>query len=109
MAVIAAQSVPVIGAEIVWSNAAAGGDEVPVGNGRILLVRNGHTAAQTATLATPGTARGLAIEDPSKAITANGGIWSVPLVDEYRNGVGRATLTYSAVTALQVAVLEPAR
>ena len=97
------------GTEIVWSNAAALGDEVPCGGGRILLVRNGHSAAQTATLATPGTVRGIPIAEVAESITENGGIWVIPLTDEFRNSVGRANLTYSGVTALQVAVIEPDR
>lgn len=109
MAVIAVTKAPTVGIEIPWTNAASGGDEVPVGPNRVLLVRNGHTAAQTVTIATPGTAKGIAIADVAESVTENGGIWIVPLDDVYRNGVGRANLTYSAVTALQVAVIELAR
>lgn len=109
MAVINAQSAPVAnGLEVVFSNAAALGDEVPVGNGRILIVKNGDASAKTVTVATPGTVKGLDIAEASKAITA-GGIWVLPLADEFRNSVGRATVTYSAVTSVTLAVVEPAR
>lgn len=109
MAALNAQAVPVAGAEVTWASAAGGGDTVPVGNGRILLVRNGHSAAQTVTVATPGTVRGLAIADVAESVTENGGLFVMPLTDEYRGSNGRASLTYSGVTALQVAVIEPAR
>jgi hypothetical protein len=109
MAALNAQAIPVAGAEVTWSSAAGGGDTVPCGNGRVLLVRNGHSAAQTVTIATPGTVRGLAIADVAESVTENGGLFVLPLTDEFRGSNGRASLTYSGVTALQVAVIEPPR
>ncbi|ANZ35533.1 hypothetical protein BBK82_05010 [Lentzea guizhouensis] len=110
MALINSQRASVsAGVEIAWTNASSGGDEVPCGGGRILLVRNGHSAAQTATVSTPGTVRGIAIGEVAESITENGGVWVLPLTDEFRNSVGRANITYSGVTALQVAVIEPDR
>ncbi|MFM9629513.1 hypothetical protein ACKI10_18035 [Streptomyces galilaeus] len=57
------------------------------------------------TVVTPGTLDGLALADSVLAIPA-GGHGFVPLTHVYRDpATGRANITYSAVTTVNVAVL----
>jgi hypothetical protein len=112
MAILTAQAVPVNGGLVpVPDPAAAGGDEAPVGAGRLLYVLLGSaaTAAQTVTVATPGTVKGMAIEDVTASLDP-GDVWLLPLTREFRDPTtGRASVTYSDATNMSVAVLEPGR
>lgn len=107
MAVLAAQPLPVPGlAEVVFTAAAAGGDEAPCGRGLLLLVRNGDASSHTLTITTPGTVRGIPIDDVDVVI-ADGSIAAVPLATVYRNqSTLRASLSYDAVTSVDVAVVQ---
>ncbi|MFF8831384.1 hypothetical protein [Streptomyces sp. NPDC015131] len=88
----------------------AGGDTAEVGNGRdtFIVVKNGHTSAQTVTITVPGsTVYGELNPDPAISVPNGGERW-IPLRKEYdaSDGTGRCGLTYpGGVTALTVAVV----
>jgi hypothetical protein len=86
--------------------AAGGGDTAPVGPGRFLFVANGDASPHTATLATPGTVKGLDIENPALTVAA-GEYGIIPLPSILAGTNGRAAITYDGVTSVTVAVLEP--
>lgn len=90
-------------------NATAGGDDCQTGAGVLLLVTNGDAASHTVTLVTPGTIDGdLAVGDRAVTVAAGASV-AVPVTDRYRDpSTGRASLTYDAVTSLQVAVVRVA-
>lgn len=111
MAILDVQTIPVNGGLVPVPVAAdVAGDEAPVGGGRLLWVElaAAATAGVTATVATPGTVKGLGIEDVVHTLAA-GEVWLLPLTAEFRGANGRAAITYDSVTNLSVAVLEPER
>lgn len=85
--------------------AAALGDTAPCGPGRFLAVVNGDASSKTVTVATPGTVSGLDVENASLVVAA-GETGIIPLSRIFAGLGGRATVTYSAVTSVSVAVLE---
>lgn len=93
------------GLEVATVDAASGGDEAPCGDNRILYVRNTGVGTPTVTVTTPATVGGLTIEDVVQVMDA-GGVWVLPLENVFASTTGRATVTYSAATDLDVAVLE---
>ncbi|MCI3271022.1 hypothetical protein [Streptomyces cylindrosporus] len=105
MAALSAQRVALSGTAPTYSAASAGGDTAPVGGGLKLHVSNGSGSAVTVTIVTPGTIDGLAIGDAALSVPA-GGHGFIPLTNVYRDPVtGRANITYSAVTTVNVAVI----
>lgn len=106
MAIIAAQDAPVPGLDTIdWTPAEAGGDEAPTGTGTVLLVRNDDASSHTLTITTPGTVRGIPVEDVVVTIPA-GEVAAVPMASVYRDPtIRRAALSWDAVTAVDVAVL----
>lgn len=108
MAVLAAQDVAVSGlADVVFTAADVAGDEAPCGRGLVLLVRNGDASPHTLTVTTPGTVKGIPIDDVDVVIAA-GDIAAVALdALAYRDpSTLRAALAYDAVTDVTVAVLQ---
>jgi hypothetical protein len=106
MAALSAQSVPVAGAAPSFASAAAGGDTAPVGSDLVLCVRNGGASAVTVTVVTPGQFNGLDIADASISVAAGASAF-VPMTAVYRDPISnRASVTYSAVTSVTVAVLQ---
>ncbi|MCR3732191.1 hypothetical protein FHS35_009109 [Streptomyces umbrinus] len=107
MAILSAQSLPFGGLQPAFAAAAGGGDQAPVGEKLVLIVRNGDASAKTVTVATPGTVGDLAVADASQVIPA-AGVAAIPLkASVYRDpATGRAAITYSAVTSVTVAVLQ---
>lgn len=106
MAALAAQSIATAGTAPTYAAAAAGGDTAPVGSGLVLHVVNGSASSVTVTVVTPGTVGGLAIADAALAVAA-GGSGFVPLASVFRDpDTGRASITYSAATDVDVAVLQ---
>ncbi|WUI00208.1 hypothetical protein OHR68_43200 [Spirillospora sp. NBC_00431] len=85
--------------------AASGGDKAPVGPGRCLYLKNGDASTHTATLASPGTVKGLDVENPALVVAA-GEYGLIPLPSMLAGADGRAAITYDAVTSVKVAVLE---
>lgn len=108
MATLTIEEAPVTGLDDVTFQAADNlGDDAPTGAGLALLVKNTDTASKTVTITTPGTVRGLTIEDPQLSVPANTGLAVIPLL---RSVFGSsASITYSAVTGLSVAVVRLAR
>lgn len=106
MAILTAQKLPLGGLQPAYANAAGGGDQAPIGEKLVLHVRNGDATAKTVTVATPGTVGDLAVADASQVIPASGNAF-IPLKAVFRDpATGRAAITYSAVTAVTVAVLQ---
>ncbi|MFC7846128.1 hypothetical protein [Streptomyces sp. NPDC057382] len=106
MAILSAQRLPLSGLQPTYAAAAGGGDQAPVGDKLVLHVRNGDATSKTVTLATPGTVGDLAIADAAQTIPASGSAF-IPLKSTYRDPMtGRASITYSAVTSVTVAVLQ---
>lgn len=85
--------------------ASGGGDTAPVGPGRFLYINNADASSKTVTIATPGTVSGLAIADVAVTVAA-GKHAIVPLANLFRGTLGRASITYSAVTSLTVKPFE---
>ncbi|MFJ8140653.1 hypothetical protein [Streptomyces sp. NPDC096013] len=105
MAALSTQVPPLAGLAITFASAAAGGDTCLTGAGVVLLVKNGDSASHTVTLVTPGTVNGLAIADRPVPVAA-GAMEAIPVTADYRDpSTGRASITYDAVTSMQVAVL----
>ncbi|MFD5050874.1 hypothetical protein ACFWMH_10585 [Streptomyces tendae] len=108
MAALDITPVPVnggIGLEDSAVAASASGDTAPVGPGRFLYVMNGDAAPHTATVATPGSVAGLPLPEVAVVVPA-GESAVVPLTPVFRGVGGRASITYDAVTSVNVAVFE---
>lgn len=106
MATLATQVIGQAGTDITFSSAAGGGDACATGSDVKLLVKNGSGSSITVTLATPGTVDGdLAIAD--RAVTVAAGVTTaIPVTDRYKDSTtGLASITYSAVTTVTVAVI----
>lgn len=105
MATLTTQTAALAGLAVSLVPATSGGDACPTGAGLVLVVKNGDASSHTVTLATPGTVDGLAIADRAVTVAA-GALEFIPLADIYRNpATGLASLTYDAVTSLDVAVV----
>lgn len=85
--------------------ATALGDTAPCGPGRFLVVVNGDASSHTATIATPGTVSGFDIPNGTLVVAA-GKTGVLPLAPVFRGTLGRAVVTYDAVTSVKVAVME---
>lgn len=107
MAILSAQKLLIGGLQPAFAAAAGGGDQAPVGEKLVLLVRNGDATSKTVTVATPGTVGDLAVADAVQVIPASGTA-AIPLkASAFRDPLtGRAAITYSAVTSVTVAVLQ---
>jgi hypothetical protein len=106
MAILSAQKVTLGGLQPTYASAASGGDQAPVGEKLVLHVRNGDATSKTVTVATPGTVDDLAVADAAQTIPASGAAF-IPLKNAFRDpATGRASITYSAVTSVTVAVLQ---
>lgn len=106
MATIEVQDLLVAGLdEVEWTAASPTGDEVPTGNRVLLLVRNGDASPHTLTVVTPGTVRGVPIEDPTVAVP-DGEIAAVPLVNLYRDpSTRRAAISMDDETSVEYAAV----
>jgi hypothetical protein len=106
MADLTPQKVALGGLQPTWAAASGGGDTAPVGTHLLLLVRNDGASPATVTVTTPGTVGGLALGDAAQAVPADGTA-VVPLRAAYRDPVtGRAAISYSDATSLDVAVIQ---
>jgi hypothetical protein len=106
MAILSAQRLPLSGLQPTYASAASGGDQAPVGEKLVLHVRNGDATSKTVTIATSGTVGNLAVADAQQTIPASGSAF-IPLKSAFRDPMtGRASITYSAVTSVTVAVLQ---
>ncbi|MFC4333862.1 hypothetical protein [Salininema proteolyticum] len=85
-------------------SAAAGGDTAEVATSNMfLVVKNDDASSHTATIATPGAVKGLAIDDVAVTV-ADGDYAIVPLSLIFRGSTGRASISYDAVTSVSVGV-----
>lgn len=106
MADLSAQPVPIAGLQPTYAAATGGGDTAPVGTGLLLAVRNDGVSSVTVTVATPGTVGGLTIGEAVVSVPAGEEAF-VPLRPVYRDpATGRAAITYSDTTSVDVAVLQ---
>lgn len=108
MAVLAVTPAPVDGGTVLDDHAVAAaalGDLAPVGPRRALYVKNGSGVSVTVTVVTPGEVAGLAVADVTLVLAAGkSGFVSLPRM--LAGADGRASITYSAVTTVTVAVVE---
>lgn len=88
-------------------NAAAGGGDVFVNDGNIvIIVENGSAGDITVTATSTGTVQGLAIADPAIVVTAGEERMIGPFDPAiFNNSSGQVALTYSGVTSLTVQVI----
>lgn len=108
MATLVVQDAPVTGLDsVTFVAATALGDDAPTGGGVLLLVRNTDATAKTVTVDTPGTVRGLTVENPDMTVPATTGLAIMPLVRQIFGA--SAAITYSAVTGVTVAAVRLAR
>lgn len=106
MASLNPQKVTAGGLQPAWSAASGGGDTAPVGTHLLLLVRNDGAGPATVTVTTPGTADGLAVGDAAQTVPADGTA-VIPLRTVFRDpATGRAAITYSDATSVDVAVIQ---
>lgn len=112
MATLTPTTITVSGGVVASSNttsAASGGDEAPVGQGRLLYVEvaSGASGTRTVTVTAPGNVQGLDVADASATLSA-GDRWLLPLTRVfYDPSTTRAAITYDDNTDVSVAVLEP--
>ncbi|MFD0773375.1 hypothetical protein ACFQZ2_05480 [Streptomonospora algeriensis] len=106
MATLTVQDVPLSGlAAASFTAASAGGDEVPTGNGVVLLVRNGDASTHTLTITTPGDVRGIELADPTVDVEADD-IAVVPMDAIYRDpDTMRASLSMDDETSVEYAAV----
>ncbi|MET9516389.1 hypothetical protein [Streptomyces sp. NPDC002994] len=108
MAALALIQAPINGGVVLEDSAVAAtalGDTAPTGPGRFLYVKNADASSKTVTVATPGTVSGLAIPDVAVVVAA-GKSAVLPLAAVFRGASGRASITYSAATAVTVAAFQ---
>jgi len=86
-----------------FANCAAGGDTFSSGDDVFLEVKNTDAAPVTVTVVTPGNVDGLAVADFTFTVAATTGLTEVGPFPSDEFGK-TASITYSAVTALTIAV-----
>lgn len=108
MATLNVQQVSLPSTLATYAAAAAGGDQVLLGDGReVLHIKNDHSSAQTVTVASQrSAAAGYAAANNAVSVAA-GAERFIPLGPKraFADDNGFAQLTYSGVTALTVAVV----
>lgn len=105
MAALTKQTPSQVGTVITFAAASSGGDTVASPSvADVLLVKNDDAASRTVTIAVPGTEWNNQAK-PDTTVTVNAGvIVGIRLDPRYAN-TGVASITYSAVTNVSVAVL----
>jgi len=108
MATLTTQTITRAGLGPTYATAAGGGDKCKPGDRVFLHVKNGHSSAQTVTVVTPGTFDGQAIEDLAVSVPNAGERMIGPITPSlFRNSAdGLASITYSGVTSLTIAVIQ---
>jgi hypothetical protein len=108
MATLTTQTITRAGLTPTFAACAGGGDKVKPTDRTFIVVKNGHTSPQTVTIATPGNVEGQPIEDLAVPVANASEEWIGPISPSlFRNSVdGLASLTYSGVTALTIAVVQ---
>jgi hypothetical protein len=107
MATLAAQNVNKAGLNPAFSAAAGGGDKFAPGNRTFLYIKNAHTASWTVTIDCPTLYKDQAVADVVVTVpNASERIIGPFPADLFAQADGLATLAYTGVTALTVAVLK---
>lgn len=109
MATLSPQQVAFPSLLATYAAAAAGGDQVAVGDGHLVLhVKNGHSSPQTVTVASTRPAQAGYSSAANAVAVANATERFIPLgpAAAFADANGFVQLTYSGVTALTVAVLQ---
>ena len=109
MALLNPQAINLSGTTINFASASSGGDQFPNTGRELLLVRNGGTSAITVTVTSQGRYRGVPFSNVVLNVPASGGeVIAGPFPPEVFNDTsGRVSVSYSAVTSVTVAVLQP--
>jgi hypothetical protein len=108
MALLNPQAINLNGTTITFSSASAGGDQFANTGRELLLVRNGGASSVTTTVAAQGRYRGVPFSNVTLTVPAGGEVIAGPFPPEVFNDAnGRVNLSYSAVTSVTVAVLQP--
>lgn len=106
MADLAYQNSKTTGQEVVFAAAAGGGDTVPVNEHGALLVLNGDATSKTVTVVVPGTKYGQARADIPVVVEAGDYALIGPFPTDLADPTdGKVHITYSAVTAVEVAAI----
>jgi hypothetical protein len=111
VAQIDAQEIDLDGLSPAYSAAAGGGDTFVPDEDTFLHIKNASGAPLTVTVATPNTVEGLAIADAAVAVAAGGAAFLGPFPKQHfaRSADGLASITYSGVTTLTLAVVKAPR
>jgi len=109
MAVLTTQSIirTGTGLEPSYESCAAGGDSFVNTGKEFLHVKNGSGGSLTVTVVTPVTVDALAVTDAAYAIPAGEERMIGPFPCRYYATNGSTSITYSGVTSLTIAVLQP--
>lgn len=103
MAIGSTQSVPVLAGTPPTFAVPNASEQVEVGN--ILIVKNGSASSINVTLVTPGTlGTGDAYPDKVIAVAAGAERW-IPLLSDYQQAGGLATVNFSATAGISAAVI----
>ncbi len=107
MATVATQTITQAGITPAYSAASTAGDSFTPGDRTFMHVKNGGTAAVTATFVTPATFSGLAIADMARNVPAAGEAMIGPLTAAmFRDATdGLGDVTWSATTSVTFALL----
>jgi hypothetical protein len=109
MATLSTQTITRAGLGPTYANAAGGGDKCKPSERTFLHVKNGDASPTTVTVVTPGNYEGQSIEDLAVSVPASGERLIGPISPSlFRNpdDDGLASITYSGVTSLTIAVLQ---
>lgn len=108
MALLAKQSVGLLGVGPTYAAAAAGGDTFNPGNNVFLHVKNGGAGAVTVTIVTPGNVSGQAVADVAVSVPAAAERMIGPLPGSLfaRAVDGLGDISYSGVTSLTIGAFE---
>src|SRR5450755_3426935 len=108
MATLATQTLSQSGLVPTLTACSGGGDTFPPTNSTFLYVKNGDASPHTITIITTLTVFGQAVSDIAVPIAAG----AICLLGPYdpgevgASGTGLASVTYSAVTSMQIAVIQ---
>ncbi len=107
MAILAAKTSTRAGINTDLVAANGGGDSFVNTGVEMILIKNGDSGAHTVTIVTDATVDGLDVVDRAVAIPA-GETWLIgPFpADVYNDDNNRVQLTYSAVTAVTIAIVK---
>ena len=108
MATLTAQLIARAGLTPSYAACTAEGDEFVNTGSEFIHIKNGHSATQIVTIATPRTVDGLAVAERTVSILATSEQLIGPFpAGTYNDSAGKVQLTYDAVVSLTIAVLRP--